>query len=85
MITSEAFEGVQDEGWDRHAGPAAALPSTLSLAAGDPGSAGELLASDDIPEPSDDLAMIRKLEELRALLSDSRVRDALSTMERVDG
>ncbi|MFN0008490.1 MAG: hypothetical protein ACKVXR_11360 [Planctomycetota bacterium] len=84
MITSDAFEGVQDEGWGRHAGPAAPLPSTLSLAASDLGRAGALLAGDDIHEPTDDLAMIRKLEELRALLADSRVRDALTAMERVE-
>lgn len=84
MINSDAFEGVQDEGWGRHSGPAAPLPSTLALDANDLGRAGALLAGDDIHEPSDDLAMIRKLEELRALLADSRVRDALTSMERVE-
>lgn len=84
MITSDAFEGVQDEGWGRHAGPAAPLPSALRLADHEMGRAGELLAGDDIHEPTDDLAMIRKLEELRALLADSRVRDALTTLERVE-
>ena len=85
VIDSDAFEGVQDEGWGRHAGPAAPLPSTIAMDAHDLGKAGALLAGDDDHEPTDDLTMIKKLEELRALLADSRVRDALTTLERVDG
>jgi hypothetical protein len=84
LITSEAFEGVRDEGWERHQALAGPLPSIRLDAPSEASRVGDLLASEDVHEPSDDLAIVRKLEELRALLADSRVRDALTTMDRVE-
>lgn len=84
MITADAFEGVQDEGWDRHQALAGPLPSIRLDTGSDLPRVGGLMAGEDITEPSDDLAIVRKLEELRALLADSRVRDALTTMDRLE-
>lgn len=84
MITADAFEGVQDEGWDRHQALAGPLPSLRLESGSELGRVGGLLAGEDIHEPSDDLAIVRKLEELRALLADSRVRDALTAMDRLE-
>ena len=85
LITSDAFEGVQDEGWERTQALAGPLPSIRMENPGEKSRVGGLLASPDVHEPSDDLAIVRKLEELRSLLSDSRVRDALTSMDRIEG
>jgi hypothetical protein len=84
LITHEAFEGVQDEGWDRQEALAGPLPSLRLEGAKESGSAGELLAGEDAEGIYDDLAIVRKLEELRSLLADSRVREALTTMDQVE-
>jgi len=84
LITADAFEGVQDEGWDRHQALAGPLPSIRLEPAKEASRVGGLLAGPDVHEPSDDLAVVRKLEELRSLLADARVRDALTSMDRVD-
>ena len=82
LITHEAFEGVQDEGWDRQDALAGPLPSLRPETAKESASAGHLLAGEDAEEIYDDLAIVRKLEELRSLLADSRVREALTTMDQ---
>lgn len=83
LITSDAFEGVQDEGWERHQALAGPLPSIRIENPSEKSRVGGLLGSPDVHEPSDDLAIVRKLEELRSLLSDSRVRDALTSMDKI--
>jgi hypothetical protein len=80
----ETFEGVQDEGWKQAGSVQAPLPSVrqgeeLRL----PGPAN-LLGSGSTPaEPAkDDPVLGDKLAELRSLLADQRVRDALASIER---
>ena len=81
-ITPDAFEGVQDEGWERHDSPTAPLPSARSGDLFGFETAGGLL-SEGHQRDEAERAVVRKLEELRALLADDRVREALTDMERV--
>ncbi len=80
-IQTDPFEDVQDEGWEH----AASIPGPMPTArTGDelrlPG-AGELLGSGS--DSAADLSLGDKLAELRNLLADVRVREALASIERI--
>jgi hypothetical protein len=82
-VDLDPFEGSQDEGWKQAASIPAALPSLprdeVRLAA-PMGLLGRGLPRSDAPTPDEPLG--EKLEELRGLLADSRVREALAALER---
>jgi hypothetical protein len=84
-IQADPFEEVQDEGWEHAASipgpmPAARSGGELRLAG-----AGELLGSgsDYAADSLDGLPLGDKLAELRNLLADVRVREALASIERI--
>lgn len=82
-IEPDPFEGVQDEGWKQSSSVPAPLPKLRGdeLRLAEP---IELLGRDlpRVPSPSADPGLGDKLEELRGLLADERVREALSALER---
>jgi hypothetical protein len=80
-ISAGAFEGARDEGWDHHASLGAPLPAVRSGDEIHLASAGELLGRGLRPS-SDESSVVKKLEELRSLLADDRVREALTAIGR---
>lgn len=79
---------VKDEGWEHAASIPGPIPAGPTVRTGDElrmkGSAGELLGSPAPRAPGslEDTALGIKLEELRSLLADARVRDALASIDR---
>lgn len=79
----DPFEGSRDEGWKHAASVPAALPSLPRDEAriAEPiGLLGRGMPRSEPPAPDEPLG--EKLEELRGLLADSRVREALAALER---
>jgi hypothetical protein len=92
-VSSDPFADVQDEGWKHAASIPGPIPSGASGSTGPAGRAGEELRMQGAGEllgsgtprtagSLEDTALGIKLEELRSLLADVRVREALTSIER---
>jgi hypothetical protein len=84
LLGPNALENVGTDAWKLQDQVAGALPSVRFGEEFDLTSAGDLLASEHEESDSDELDVVRKLEELRSPLADSRVRDALTTLDRFE-